>query len=114
MFPVIILFTRFGVAASHCIVMIGNAKLFEVRQAAKALAIPMCIARAAMGISPLISTLKQPTPMYILCTSCLVALIFSQFLKVAPKAHLQKRKLKRSPSEIKATLDIQKVSQPIK
>ena len=57
-FPVIFLFTRFGAAASFLIVVLGNSTLFEVKKAATALSVPMFMARAAMGVSPLISTLE--------------------------------------------------------
>ena len=57
-FPVIFLVTRFGATSAFCLIVVGNSSVFDVSSAAKALSIPMFMARAAMGISPLISALE--------------------------------------------------------
>ena len=57
-FPILFLITKFGVSCAYNILIVGNARLFNVEKAATAFGTTSFLARLIQGASPLVSTIE--------------------------------------------------------
>ena len=84
-FPVFFLIAKFGVTCAYSIMVVSNARIFDVKQAATAFGSASFFARIVQTASPLISTVPQPLPVQIFCITITITAISTQFLKVGKR-----------------------------
>ena len=85
-FPIIFVACRFGISGIYIVFMAANARIFPPDKSATAFGCCACVARLVLCGAPLVSTMKQPIPMYIFTATTIMAICVSIFLKVHPKS----------------------------
>ena len=80
-FLVQIMFAKFGISCSFCIVYVINVKIFPTLFAATAFGFCNFIARLMTMLSPLVGQLDQPTPMVSFIVTTAIACVMSSFLR---------------------------------
>ena len=83
-FPFLFLITKIGQSCSLNLTYTCLAKLFEVKRATRVLGVAQFCARLVATLAPLVSTLEQPTPMLIFCTSTFFSGLMTCFFKEPP------------------------------
>ena len=77
----LILITKFGVAASYCIIYITTARIFPAKYSSTAFGICNIFARIITAMIPMIIELPPPSPMLFLTISFLAVWLMIRFLK---------------------------------
>ena len=84
-FPVLILFAKYGISLSFQVVFLANDVIFPILFAATAIGYCNFFARLFSALSPLFANLEEPAPMIMFTACAAVTAIAVQFLRV-PKS----------------------------
>ena len=76
---------KFGMASNFNIIYVCNADVFPVLFCATAMGVCSFLARIFSAISPLISTIPQPTPMWIFCCVAILAGVLVLWVRLPDK-----------------------------
>ena len=89
-YPVFFLITNFGLCCANNLITVASMTLFEVDRTATSFGIACFVGRMVQSSSPIVSSLEQPTPTYILCASSVACGLIALMIKVPPKdTHVQ-------------------------
>ena len=100
-FPILFLLTKMGVGCSYNLSYACMPRLFEVKRASRVLGVANFFARLVSALIPLASTLEQPTPMIIFCTTTICSGILTSFFKEPPRGNIVKKATKTKISVTK-------------
>ena len=84
-FPVFFMLTNCGICCAYNLIIVANSTLFEVSRAATAFGTSTFMARLIQSSSPLVSSLSQPTPMYIFSGISIASALTAILIRVPPK-----------------------------